>query len=131
MPSALVGSWEREFDRNGSSGISVLTITSNCTFQSYEIGNADVMEEWYSGLPDGVVYKFISSPFQEISSATNQEIYVVNSTGTATITNNETQEIVEQWDISSVGGYYQYQVTGDTLELGIESYGISYSYTKI
>ncbi len=131
LPSALIGTWERTFERNGSSGVQVLTITSSCTFQDYELGNADVMDEWYTDLSDGITYKFISDPAQEISSVTNEKIYVVNSTGTATITNNKTQDVVAQWNISSVGGYYQYQVTGNTLKLGIESSNTEYSYTKI
>ena len=58
-------------------------------------------------------------------------MYVVKSTGTATITNHETQDIVSQWSISSVGGYYQYSVTGDSLTIGVEDYNISHVYTKI
>ncbi len=54
---SIVGDWYIEFERNGATGESHLVISEN-HMDTYEIGNGQIMDEWYSGLDIDKSYKF-------------------------------------------------------------------------
>lgn len=131
LPVDLVGSWETEFTRNGEQGLKGVTIGDNCTFQQYEIGGKAVMEEWHSSdlLKSGIEYLFSINPGQEISSVTDEEMYLVGDIANAVISNNTTKEEVRSWEISTIGSYISYEISSND-ELKLFADGYSFTFVK-
>ncbi len=126
----VVGTWERQIQRNSSTGISILEIRTEKTFQSLETGDYLIMNEWHSGLPDGVIYKFWSDPAQQIVAITGSKITLSSESGTAYIINNATKEEVRTWDISSQGGEYEYELKEQDSILVLKVGSEDFSYSK-
>ena len=109
----LVGLWERTFERNGSTGIQQIEITSDGFLQSNEIGDYLIMNEWYSSLPDGITYKFWSDPKQPISEVTDNTITASAVSGAAHIIVLSSGEEVATWAISSLSSQVSYQLSSN------------------
>lgn len=54
----IVGDWSTTFERNGAIGESHWVLSED-SIDTYEIGNGQIMDEWYSGLDIDKTYKFI------------------------------------------------------------------------
>lgn len=127
VPAELLGKWKRSFERNGSTGIDYLEITKDCQYKSYEVGDHRVMEEWYSPLPEGVIYRFEDTPYPTLYNFVNSSFTSTTVSATARIYNNETNEVVRTWSIENGGGTASYSVDGNTLTLSSEFAGVKAS----
>jgi len=125
----LTGLWERSFERNGATGIQQFEFTSTSELRIYEIGNYLIMNEWYSGLPDGVTYKLWTEPASPISTLTSDTIVITEVTGSAHIINNSTGVEVATWSMTRVGTQFNYQITnnGNTLIITIGATSLEFS----
>jgi hypothetical protein len=129
----LVGTWEAELQRNGGDGLTGVIISDNCTYQHYETGNHLIMDEWHgsASFENNIEYYFSVNPAQEISIATDNELYIVGDAGDAVILNNTTKEEIVSWQISSVGGYLSYElISSDTLISSAGDFSITLTKKK-
>ena len=127
LPAELLGKWKRSFERNGSQGTYHLEFTTDCKYKTYEIGNHAVMEEWYSPLPEGVIYRFEDTPYPTAHNFVDSSFTLTSVSATARIYNNETNEVVQTWPIQSAGATATYTVKGKTLTLSSEFGGVKSS----
>jgi len=89
----------------------VVQIASNCRFVQYQIGDNKIMDEWYSGLPAGKVYKFYTTLDQPIVSATSTSFTLGEVLSPAFIIENDTTKIAANWEIRSLAGTWNYSIT--------------------
>lgn len=112
----IEGSWKTEFMRNGSPATRYLVIDGNCTFNDWEYGDEQVMDEWFGGLDAGD-YIFVATPGQTISNTENGGLQLAEVNHTAFIYDQATMNVVETWGIHTLGADFTFTLEGDTLTL--------------
>lgn len=101
---SIIGDWYIEFERNGATGESHLVITES-EIDTYEIGNGQIMDEWYTGLDIDKRYKFeVDGASSTYTLDGNTIIYSIaeEQSSTARILELPSENVVYSWEISNV-----------------------------
>lgn len=116
----VFGDWYRTFERNGSIGESHVVFSEKYV-DTYEIGNGQIMDEWYSGLDINKQYKFTTDGPEATASITPDTITYtfISDTQTARILELPEETEIYAWEIdnSSGGETYtnHYKIVGNQL----------------
>lgn len=116
IPEDLAGIWTRDITRNNSIGVFFLEISENCELDSYEIGDSRIMDQWYSGLPSNITYKFTTLSARPILAISGDSITTGTISSTAKTHTVIGGELVQSWVMGGTGGTYSYDMPDkDTL----------------
>lgn len=118
---SIIGDWYLEFERNGAVGESHLVI-SESHIDTYEIGNGQIMDEWYSGLDIDKIYKFTVDGYEgtyTISGNTLTTSISMDQSNTARILELPNENEIYSWEINSYNAgeeySYEYQLVNGSL----------------
>lgn len=134
-PEAILGDWYFEFERNGATARNHLVITDGY-LDSYEVGNGQVMDEWYSGLEIDKSYKFTTDGYDASFTIEDGEMITNPSeSGLSVARIFELPDEVEiaNWEMeqdrSSEGERVSFSVSGSQLTI-TDSQGSEFRYTR-
>lgn len=119
-PNPVFGDWYRTFERNGAMGESHV-VFSEKYFDTYEIGNGQIMDEWYSGLDIDKQYKFTTDGPEATANITTDTITYtfISDTQTARVLELPEETEVAAWEIDNTSGgetyTTQYKIVGNQL----------------
>lgn len=121
--SSIVGDWSTKLERNGAIGESHW-VFSEGSFDTYEIGNGQIMDEWHSGLDIDKTYKFTVDGSEGTFIVNGDMLkYTISSeqSSTARIFELPSEVEVYSWEIGNgdAGEEYnfEYKLVDDSLTL--------------
>jgi hypothetical protein len=119
--NSIIGDWYIEFERNGATGESHLVI-SESNMDTYEIGNGQIMDEWYSGLGIDKSYKFTVDGYEgtyTINGNTLTTSISMGQSNTARILELPNENEIYSWEINNANAgeeySYDYQLVNGSL----------------
>lgn len=116
----LFGDWYMTFERNGAIG-EAHVVFSEKYLDTYEIGNGQIMDEWYSGLDIDKQYKFTTDgPEAKVKITPDTVTYTsIGDIQTARVLELPDETEIDAWDIENTSDdntyITEYKIVGNQL----------------